>query len=78
MLNNNGFKVSQKRVARRMKFLGLSSITIKKFNHAGKSKTDDTKEYPNLLEQDFTTDKPSQKWVGDITYITPKKQVGHT
>ena len=65
--------MSQKRVARRMKFLGLRSIIVKKFNHAGKSKTDDTKEYPNLLEQDFTTDKPSQKWVGDITYIYTKE-----
>lgn len=69
ILNNNGFKVSQKRVARRMKFLGLRSITVKKFNHSGKSKTDDTKEYPNLLEQNFFADKPSMKWVGDITYI---------
>ncbi len=65
--------MSQKRVAIRMKFLGLRSITVKKFNHAGKSKTDDTKEYLNLLEQDFTTDKPSQKWVGDITYIYTKE-----
>lgn len=24
---------------------------------------------PNLLNQDFTTLKPNQKWVGDITYI---------
>ena len=61
-----------------MKFLGLRSITVKKYNHSGSSKTDDTKEYPNLLEQNFKADKPSQKWVGDITYITPKKQVGHT
>lgn len=69
ILNKQGIKVSQKRVGRRMKFLGLRSITIKKFNHSGKSKTDDTKEYPNLLEQNFFAERPSQKWVGDITYI---------
>ena len=65
--------MSQKRVARRMKFLKLRSIVVKKFNHAGNSKTDDTKEYPNLLEQEFFADKPSQKWVGDITYIYTKE-----
>ena len=68
-LNNEGIKVSQKRVAKRMKILGLRSITVKKFNHAGKSNTDSTKEYPNLLEQDFFASIPSKKWVGDITYI---------
>ena len=52
-LNNEGIKVSQKRVAKRMKILGLRSITVKKFNHAGKSNTDSAKEYSNLLEQDF-------------------------
>lgn len=61
--------MSQKRVARRMKLLGLRSITVKKFNHAGKSKCDETKEYPNLLNQEFFAEKPSEKWVGDITYI---------
>ena len=73
VLKNKGINVSQKRVARRMKFLGLRSIVIKKFNHAGKSNTDSTKEYPNLLEQDFFAEKPSQKWVGDITYIYTKE-----
>jgi putative transposase len=24
---------------------------------------------PNLLDQDFTTDAPNQKWAGDISYI---------
>lgn len=56
-----------------MKFLGLRSITVKKFNHSGSSKTDDTKEYPNLLEQNFLAEKPSEKMVGDITYIYTKE-----
>ena len=47
-----------------MKILGLRSITVKKYNHAGTSKTDNTKEYPNILEQNFTADMPGQKWVG--------------
>ena len=72
-LESKGIKVSKKRVARRMKFLGLRSIVVKKYNHAGTSKTDNTKEYKNLLEQDFFADKPSQKWVGDITYIYTKE-----
>ena len=52
-----------------MNVIGLRSITIKKYNHAGTSKYDEQKEYPNLLEQDFKSEKPSKKWVGDITYI---------
>ena len=72
-MRSNGIKVSQKRVAKRMKFLGLRSIIIKKYNHSGSSKIDNTKEYPNLLEQDFFANAPSQKWVGDITYIYTKE-----
>ena len=69
VLNQEGIKVSQKRVARRMKKLDLRSITVKKYNHASSSNSDETKEYPNLLKQTFSADKPSEKWVGDITYI---------
>ena len=56
-----------------MKYLGLRSIVIKKYNHAGNSKTDNSKDYPNLLEQDFFAEKPREKWVGDITYIYTKE-----
>lgn len=56
-----------------MKILGIKSIIVKKFNHSGTSKTDNTKEYLNLLKQNFNADKPSQKWVGDITYIYTKE-----
>ena len=65
--------MSQKRVAKRMKQLGLRSITIRKFNHSGGSKQNDSKEYENLLEQDFFAENPSEKWVGDITYIYTKE-----
>lgn len=73
VLKSRNINVSQKRVARRMKFLGLRSIVVKKFNHAGNLKTDNTKEYPNLLEQDYFASIPSKKWVGDITYIYTKE-----
>lgn len=74
VLNNDGITVSQKRVARRMKKLGLRSIIVKKFNHSGSSNTDNNKEYPNLLEQNFFAEKPGEKWVGDITYIYTKEK----
>lgn len=72
ILNKQGIKVSQKRVARRMKSLGLRSIIVKKFNHSGNKKVDD-KNKENLLAQDFKADHPSEKWVGDITYIYTKE-----
>ena len=76
MLNKQGIKVSQKRVARRMKKLGIKSIIVKKFNHKGNSKVDENGK-KNLLEQNFKAEKPSEKWVGDITYIY-KKETGWT
>ena len=56
-----------------MKILKLRSITVKKYNHSGNSKRDNKKEYLNFLEQDFKANKPSIKWVGDITYIYTKE-----
>ena len=65
-----GFHVSQKRVARRMKALGIFSIVVKKYKpySSSKKKVDDSNKH-NLLNQDFSASKPSLKWVGDITYI---------
>ena len=72
VLNNQGIKVSQKRVARRMKALGIKSIIVKKYNHKGNKKADDTNK-ENLLDQNFKAEKPGEKWVGDITYIYTKE-----
>ena len=72
VLASKGIKTSQKRVARRMRKLGIRSIVVKKYNYAGNKKVDDTNK-PNLLEQDFKATKPKEKWVGDITYIYTKE-----
>ena len=76
ILENNGIMVSQKRVARRMKKLGIRSIVVKKYNYAATKRVDDTNK-PNLLEQNFKAIKPKEKWVGDITYIYTK-EIGWT
>ena len=70
-LNKQGIIVSQKRVARRMKLLGLRSIIMKKYHYYSKNNSNNycNKEYINLLEQNFSAEKPCIKWVGDITYI---------
>ena len=39
------------------------SIIVKKYNHTGKSITDNTKDYSNLLNQDFKIEKPSKNWL---------------
>ena len=43
ILNKQGIKVSQKRVAKRMELLKLRSITVKKFNHNGNKKEEKLK-----------------------------------
>ena len=69
VLKSKGFKISEKRVSKIMRKAGLRSITVKRFNHCTSDKQDNTRVYPNLLEQNFIAEKPGQKWVGDITYI---------
>lgn len=56
-----------------MKKLNLRSITVKKYNHSSSTKINNTKDYPNLIEQNFKVQKPGEKWLGDITYIYTKE-----
>ena len=74
ILEKRGIKASQKRVARRMKKMGLKSITVKKFKPSGsKGKVDDTNK-PNLLAQNFKAEGLREKMVSDITYIYTKEK----
>ena len=59
---------SRKRIARRMQKPGLRAIHARKFKVTTDS-NHDKPVAPNLLQQDFSVEKPNQKWVADITYI---------
>lgn len=76
ILEKRGIKVSQKRVARRMKKMGLKSITIKKFRPSGsKGKVDDTNK-PNLLKQNFKAEGLREKWYQTSHIFIQKKKDG--
>jgi transposase InsO family protein len=59
---------SKNRVYRLMRKNGIKSKTVRKF----KATTNSNHNLPvaeNLLNREFTAEKPNQKWVSDITYI---------
>jgi putative transposase len=67
-LRDNGETCSRNRVARRMRHLGLRAKAKRKFKVTTDSKHN-LPVAPNLLNRDFTADRPNQKWCGDISYI---------
>ena len=67
-LHGEGYTVSRPRVARLMRKNNIRAKTLRKF----KVTTDSNHEYsisPNLLQQDFSADRPEAIWVSDISYI---------
>ncbi|MGG0238484.1 IS3 family transposase [Bacillus rhizoplanae] len=64
-LTNQGHKVNHKKFQRIMKELGLKSLVRMKKYRSYKGKIG--KVAPNILERNFTAEKPNEKWVTDIT-----------
>ncbi|OIN83307.1 integrase core domain protein [Francisella sp. TX07-6608] len=67
-LKDKGWKVTQPRVSKRMRLLGLQAKASKKYKVTTNS-DHDKKVADNLLDQDFDAQDINQKWVTDITYI---------
>ncbi|MRS05723.1 IS3 family transposase, partial [bacterium] len=64
-LHNKGVSINHKTVQHLMKQMGLfCQVRMKKYNSY---RGEVGKIAPNLLERNFDTDKPNQKWVTDIT-----------
>ena len=63
-----GHEVSKSTVARRMKELKIRAKRPRKYVYTTDSKHD-MPIAPNVLDRDFSAQKPAQKWVSDITYF---------
>jgi transposase InsO family protein len=72
VLKGMGESCSKPKVERLMKKHGIRAKTKKKFK-----KTTDSKHNlpvaPNLLERNFSPEKPNQTWASDITYVCTKE-----
>jgi transposase InsO family protein len=67
-LQAEGMPMNRKTVAERMRRLGLRARAARRF----RCTTDSSHRLgvaPNLLDQDFSAQRPDQKWAGDITYL---------
>jgi putative transposase len=65
VLQEKGHKINKKKVLRIMRELGLKCIVRMKKYKSYKGAFG--KAAPNILNRDFTAEKPNQKWVTDIT-----------
>lgn len=69
LLHQEGFNTTERTVTNYMKELGLRSCVSRKFKVQTTDSNHDYPIAPNILNQQFTAEKPNQVWVADITYI---------
>ena len=67
-LKEQGETVGRHRVARLMRENGITARPLKRFRRTTDS-NHNLPVAPNLLERNFTTERPDEVWVGDITYL---------
>jgi transposase InsO family protein len=67
-LKAEGTVISRHRVARIMRLNGWRAKAARKFK-ATTNSNHKLPVAPNLLQQDFSSSKPNEKWVSDITYV---------
>ena len=66
-LAEQGIRVGRKRVARLMRNAGLAGVSRRKF--VTTTVRDGCRQAPDLVDRNFTAERPNQLWVADITYI---------
>ena len=68
-LVRGGETVDDETVRKIMRYLGLEPCQPKPWRHSLTEQDGQAGPIPDLVNRDFTADKPGQKMVGDITYI---------
>jgi len=71
-LRAQGERYSRRRIARLMRKAGLVGIATRRRRRSARAKR---KGYfaPNLLARQFSSDKPNQRWVSDVTFIPTRE-----
>jgi putative transposase len=64
-----GHRINRKRVERLLREMGLQAKQKRKFRPRTTVVDRNAVVSPDLLQQDFTAERPNQRWVGDITYL---------
>ena len=72
-LKNKGIKLNPKTILRLMNKYNLLSCIRR--NRKYRVMSQQLHRYPNLLNRDFSTTRPNEKWVTDISYIKTKQGV---
>lgn len=67
-LKEAGEHVSRKRVARLMRERGIVGVSRRRFVVTTQRSANNTAA-PDLVDRDFTADRPNKLWVADITYV---------
>jgi transposase InsO family protein len=71
-LKGMGHEVGKTKVERTMKKHGIRAKTKRKFRHTTDSKHN-LPVAPNLLDRNFSPEKPNQVWASDLTYVWTKE-----
>jgi putative transposase len=67
IMRRNGILISQKRVGRLMVRMSIRSVVMRKYRHY--SSIEDRTDRENIINQEFGSDRPNERWATDITYI---------
>jgi putative transposase len=69
LADEHGVHVGRKRVARLMRAAGIYGVSRRRFRVGTTTSGGEAPAAPDLVERNFTAERPNQLWFADITYV---------